>query len=195
MRSSLRNPGHRMPRSGTCGDSDLTLRAHPLLVTAALPFTHAAPDAKAFVVFDRPVQALLSDGAVGADPLGFLSGASLAWEECFRVCLCTERLAPPGWSDVDLEPLHQRRQPVFSCTAVSSVYKTTHSDPPVPSVFTHFYYSHCRGLLSTPKCLQAQLSDTLRDPYRPKRSCGWGVRLYCDWFKHASAPSRFFPPE
>lgn len=29
----------------------------------------------------------------------------------------------------------------------------------------------------------------------PEEELRMGVRLYYDWFKHASPPSRYFPPE
>src|SRR6266702_6042498 len=80
----------------------LTLQAAPLTLG------HAAPDAEPLVVLQRVLQALGTDLAAAAHPLGLPGRSSLFREERLRICLRAQRLILPAqlvlvlWTDEDL---------------------------------------------------------------------------------------------
>src|SRR5262249_13723885 len=65
------------------------------LEPAALPLGHAPPDAEPLVMCERVLQALRTDLAAGADPLGLPGGAALLREERLRVGLGAQRALLP----------------------------------------------------------------------------------------------------
>ncbi|VXB01450.1 hypothetical protein CURTO8I2_140071 [Curtobacterium sp. 8I-2] len=70
------------------------LRPFPQL--AAFPLGEATPDAEAFVVLERVLEALRPDLARGADLLRLARRAALLGEERLGVGLCAQRVDLPG---------------------------------------------------------------------------------------------------
>src|ERR1039457_5942061 len=115
-------PGPAGPTRSGPGRSD-RLALHPAPLTLGQP----APDAEAFIMLQRVLQALHADLTAPADLLGLPGRAALLREESLRIRLCAERaILPAGFGGVvnaDPEPDGRQRDDDIC-----------HRAPPTPSM-------------------------------------------------------------